>query len=227
MLLPRFLPCLLIACSLISQSAISHAQAAPPSARQRILMDADWRFQYVTTPKLMNAIAVDAWRWRPGQAAEAAQMTSTVDTSGADWKDTASGPDVFGGRVGFAWYHAVLPALASPHRFLHFESVDDNATVYLNGQRLLHHEGWNEPFDVPLDAAWKGGSNELAVLVENTAGAGGITGPVTLGTVANLNTADPTRPAYDDHAWRVVHLPHDYVLEAAFTPQKAIPVTAP
>ncbi len=110
-----------------------------------------------------------------------------------------------------------LRSLDAPHRVLHFESVDDNATVYLNGKRLVHHEGWNEPFDVPLDAAWRAGSpNVVSVLVENTAGAGGITGAVTLG--AATADADPSRPAYNDHAWRVVHLPHDYVVEGAFDP---------
>jgi hypothetical protein len=57
---------------------------------------------------------------------------------------------------------------------LHFDGVDDNATVYLNGQRLGSHQGWDLPFDVNLAPAWKaGGPNVLAVLVENTAGAGG------------------------------------------------------
>ena len=43
---------------------------------------------------------------------------------------------------------------------LHFESVDDNATVYLNGQKLAQHNGWDDPFDVDLAPAWKaGGAN--------------------------------------------------------------------
>lgn len=145
---------------------------------------------------------------------------AAVDMSGGNWKDTTSGPDVFGGRVGFAWYRAMLPALALPHRFLRFTSVDDNATVYLNGKQLAHHEGWNEPFDVSIDAAWNPtGPNALTVLVENTAGSGGITGPVVLGTITNLASADATRPDMDDRKWRVVHLPHDYVVEAAFNPK--------
>ncbi len=221
MKLSRFCLGLLLAGLLLSPFFSPPACPANPPARQRILMDADWRFQYVVSPVLSNIIPIHTWRWRVGTPAEMPQMTTAgLDPSGADWKDTASGPDIFGGRVGFAWYKATLPALVSPHRFLHFASVDDNATVYLNGHQLLHHEGWNDPFDVPLDAAWNAtGPNELTVLVENTDGPGGIAGPVTLGTVTHVNAADPTRPAYDDHAWRVVHLPHDYVLESAFTPQ--------
>ena len=87
----------------------------------------------------------------------------------------------FTGRAGFAWFRAILPAVTGDHHQLHFESVDDKATVYLNGSRLAHHEGWTYPFDVNLDSAWKqGGPNNLAVLVENVDGGGGITGDVKL-----------------------------------------------
>ena len=217
----RFFSCLLLVCALLLSAVHSPVQAAELPSRQRILMDADWRFQYVALPILSHTIFVNSWRWRSGQPTESAQMTApNLDTSGGDWKDTTSGLDVFGGRVGFAWYKTTLPILAFSHRVLHFTSIDDNATVYLNGKQLTHHEGWNEPFDVPLDAAWNpAGPNELTVLVENTAGAGGVNGPVTLGDLSNPTTADPTQPAYDDRTWRVVHLPHDYVLEAAFDPK--------
>ena len=214
---PRVLLLLLTAFGLLSPCA----RAAEPSPRQHVLMDAGWRFQLAAPAVLSHAGAVNSWRWRSGQASEAVQVTApNADTSGADWKDIAApGPDVFGGKPGFAWFRAALPDLAGPRRTLHFESVDDNATVFLNGKQLLRHEVWNEPFDVPLDTAWKpGGPNVVAVLVENTAGAGGIAGAVTLGTGAGP-TADPSAFAYDDHAWRVVHLPHDYVLESAFTPK--------
>ncbi len=200
---------------------VQAAVAGGPPARQRILFDADWRFRQSASPVLAHSIAVTDWRWRAGEAAEAAQMTApNVDTTGGDWKDATSGQDTFGGRQGFEWYRTTLPALAFPHRVLHFDSVDDNATVYLNGKQLIHHEGWNDAFDVRLDPAWKGnGPNELTMLVENTAGGGGITGGVTLGTTADASGGDPSSPALDDRNWRVVHLPHDYVLESAFTPK--------
>ena len=169
-------------------------------------MDADWRFQYKTQPTLTNTASIDSWLWRFGPTGEFAATTS--------------GPDVFGGKVGIAEYKTTLPALAVSHRILHFTSVDDNATVFVNGKQLLHHEGWNTPFDVPLDTSWKtNGPNELTVMVENTAGAGGIMGPVTLGTLVNIVTSDPTRPEFTDRSWRHVHLPHDYVVEAAFDPK--------
>ena len=196
-------------------------RAAEPSPRQHILMDADWRFHPVAPVVLSHPAPVAAWRWRAGQASEAALVAAPdADTTGADWKDVvAPGPDVFGGRAGFAWYRATLPDLRGPGRLLHFDSVDDNAMVYLNGKQLVHHEGWNDPFDVPLDTAWRtNGPNSVTVLVENTAGGGGIAGAVTLGT-APPETSDPSLPGFNDKSWRVVHLPHDYVIEGTFTPK--------
>jgi len=198
------------------------AQAAAPSPRQHILMDAGWRFNQDKSAALRNAVPVTGWRWRAGQPGEAAPMTAaTLDTTSGDWQDAGSNEDVFHGRAGFAWFRTTLPALAAgPGRTLRFEGVDDNATVYLNGQKLTHHEGWNDPFEVPLDGAWNAaGPNTVVVLVENTAGGGGITAPVTLGLSAAPGSSDPSRPEMNDAAWRVVHLPHDYVLESAFTPK--------
>jgi beta-galactosidase len=97
--------------------------------------------------------------------------------------------------------------------------VDDNAAVFLNGVRVGRHEGWDEPFGVPLRAAWNpSGPNQLVVLVQNTAGAGGIMGPVSLETTRPQPAPAESRPSYDDRAWRHVHLPHDYVVEGRFDP---------
>ena len=201
-------------CFLLSLSISHFAHAAAPPVRQRQLMDAGWRFQLAAPTALGHAVPVTAWR---REAVTASQTDLPVDASGPGWQNAAAGEDVFKGQSGFAWYEAPLPALDAPHRVLHFESVDDNATVYLNGKRLVHHEGWSEPFNVPLDVAWRAGwPNVIMVLVENTAGAGGIRGAVTLGTASA--EADPSRPAYNDRAWRVVHLPHDYVVEGTFDP---------
>ena len=130
--------------------------------------------------------ALTTWRVKNDNAPNKA--TPPADTTGADWRDATIGPDVFNRQRGFAWYRTTLPALPNTggaHRRLHFENVDDNATVYLNGKQVGTHEGYGQPFDVPLDAAWnEAGPNELAVLVENTDGTGGIGGPASLETVA-------------------------------------------
>jgi len=188
-------------------------------ARQRVRMDADWRFQVAAPAPLSNGVAVTRWRWEAddnGPNDADALAVPGLDTSGPAWQDAAPGQDVFHGRQGFAWFRATLPDAPGPNRVLRL-SVDDNADVYLNGRKLMHHEGWNSEFDVPLDSAWKpGGPNVVAVLVENTAGAGGLGPAVTLGTVTAQ--ADPSQPGFDDRGWRTVHLPHDYVVEGKFTP---------
>jgi len=130
-----------------------------------------------------ETVTLDHWRWQdadltPEQAA--GNVAPPADESG--WKDGQVGDDVFHGRAGFAWFQTTLHA-GLPHAIhhVHFEGVDDNATVFLNGKRLFHNVGWNQPFDVSLDPAWlESADNTLDVLVENTNQGGGISKPVTL-----------------------------------------------
>jgi beta-galactosidase len=194
---------------------------ADSSPRQRILLDADWRFQLDHELGLTNTVSIVKWRWKAdsGGGRDVANAAAEVDTSGTEWHDANSGDDTFNNRVGFQWFRTMLPDVPGPHRMIHFETVDDNGTVYLNGRRVVQHAGWNDSFDVRLDDAWKpGGPNSLAVLVENTAGAGGITAAVTLGRLPPAAPeAYPFATAFDDHGWRQVHLPHDYVVEGTFT----------
>ena len=58
----------------------------------------------------------------------------------------------------------------------------------------------------------------LTVLVENTDGPGGI-GPADLQVQAPAEATGPAAAVFDDCAWRTVHLPHDFVVEAEFTPK--------
>jgi beta-galactosidase len=123
-----------------------------------------------------NRTSVDGWRYKldPRGEAGAAEMTS-ADTSGAGWAETGFNRDVFNSQPGFAWFRTTLPDIKATSRRLMFAAVDDNAFVYLNGKRLKESRTSNAPFDVVLDPAWKdGGPNELAVLVENGGGPGGI-----------------------------------------------------
>ncbi|MDQ2800889.1 MAG: beta-galactosidase, partial [Armatimonadota bacterium] len=86
-----------------------------------------------------QAVALHSFRWQADdQAAEdAAKMADpNLTTTGADWKDADTTTDVFHGRVGWAWFRAALPNLPGPHRRIHFNSIDDNGTVYLNGKKL-------------------------------------------------------------------------------------------
>jgi beta-galactosidase len=134
---------------------------------------------------------------------------------GPGWRDAKADEDVFAQTSGFYWFRASLPALEARGRVLRFTAVDDKATVFLNGKELLHHEGWNESFDVPVDRAWReGGPNELAVLVENNYG-GGYVKNVTL-LYPGVRPSGPALPSFDDSSWSTVHLPHDFVVEGTF-----------
>lgn len=192
---------------------------AAPEGRQRILMDADWRFKMDAPQPLTGVTEIKRWRWRAEMGGPQNTVPVAVpgdDPEGAGWKNAAPGDDVFRGRGGYAWFRTPLPPTPGPHRVLRLK-VDDNADIYLNGVKIARHEGWQTAFDVSLDSAWKArGPNELAILMQNLQGPGG------LGNVAEIGSAnlgdDPTQPGYRDAGWRTVHLPHDYVVEGTFTP---------
>jgi beta-galactosidase len=219
--LVRGTACLILAAMAMVLPGYSSRLHAAPASRQRILMDAGWRFQLAPEIGLTNTIEIVNWRWKTDDQGghEVANAGAAVDTSGPAWHDAKSGDDTFNGRTGFQWFRATLPEVPGPQRVIHFETVDDNATVYLNGRKVARHVGWSEPFDVPLDDAWEaGGSNSLAVLVENNNGPGGITASVTLGRLPPAKSeANPVAAEFDDQRWRQVHLPHDYVVEGTFT----------
>ncbi len=203
--------------------ASRHAQAATNLKREHILLDGGWRFHLGDPLAGANDGRPVPFAWRyflvPNGQRPASDAFAAPDLQlGDEWKTASPTQDVFSERRGFAWYRTTLPDAPAGKRILHFDAVDDNADVYLNGVKLLHHEGYDESFDVPLVSAWKaGGPNVLAVLVENGAGAGSI------GIVGYpQKEAGPdsafAQPAYSDSGWRGVHLPHDFVVEGAFTP---------
>lgn len=131
-----------------------------------------------------QAVPVSSFRWRADDKAadDAAQLAAPdLATTGADWHDATTATDAFHDRVGWAWFRTTLPHVVGPHRRLHFNSIDDNGTVYLNGKKLQEGVGINAGADIPLDDAWRdNGPNVLAVAVQNTAGAGGLLGDIRL-----------------------------------------------
>ena len=147
------------------------AAALSSDPRRVELLDADWRF--ATEQPVHLGTAVTEWVWTPGTADQEAAMTAPgLDTSGGAWKKTAPGDSTLAENSG-GWFRAVLPEIAGPGRMVHFESVDDNGTVYLNGKKLTEHTGWDSPFEVALDPSWRnGGPNVLAVFVQECRGAG-------------------------------------------------------
>ncbi|HVV06184.1 MAG TPA: alpha-N-acetylglucosaminidase TIM-barrel domain-containing protein [Puia sp.] len=98
-----------------------------------------------------------------------------------DWKDYTVGQDVFNKQQGTAWFRAVLPEPPAgiTNGQLIFRSVDENATVYLNGRKLVRHEGWNIPFKVSLEGLDTiKRPLELSIFIENYSNEGGIDQPV-------------------------------------------------
>ena len=193
------------------------AQSQTASPRQRLNFNANWRFQKGDMPDsnpLGTGYELEKWRWKPGQDPAAL----AENTSNASWNDAGPSDDVFEKKPGFAWFRTTL----TPHRAvgktsltLRFSGVDDNATVFFNGRKLLSHQGWNQAFEVPLAGVWKPGEpGELAVLVENQAGGGSI-GAAGLQIGAPFESA-ATRADFNDSAWRRLDLPHDWGIEGPF-----------
>jgi beta-galactosidase len=110
-----------------------------------------------------------------------------------DWKDYTIGNDVFNKRQGTAWFRVILPAPPAgiTKGQLDFRSVDENATVYLNGRRLARHEGWNIPFKVALDGLdTVARPLTLTIFIENYSNEGGIDQQVKVNYLTGLETVD-------------------------------------
>jgi len=196
---------------------------ADPIAREHIRFDANWRFR--TDPNTtLGGTQITAWQWTAAAGITDLSVDAIPDAlQAATWRRARVGQDVFRNRPGFAWFKAdlgkMLPAALGMKRVLHFDSVDDNCEVFVNGKMLRKHYVWDDPFDVELDTVWQeGGPNTAAVLVENTGGGGGIMGQVVIRAAKEEEIPQFARPEFNDRNWRVVQLPHDYLLEGKFTP---------
>ena len=201
----------------LTGAALVHAA---PTGRQRLNFDSGWKFHRGEIGAAAG-VAIAEWKWNPLQAAPDTPIETMIPSG--DPLNNANriakpGEDVFHGRKGFAFFVAKLPDVPGPKPVLHFDSVDDNAAVYVNNKKVFTHQGWNDPFDIPLDSVWKQGElNTVVVIVENTAGAGGI-GRASLDTESDAAKDGPAARDFSDGDWRGVHLPHDFVVEGTFTP---------
>jgi beta-galactosidase len=206
-------------CAAIMALACGQAVGA---GREAISLNTDWRFHRGDLPAPGVGQPITSWRWKAdtrGEAGAGEMAGGDLATGGDEWKEAKAGDDVFAGRRGFAWFRATLPATAADRPAVSFEGVDDNAVVYLNGQLLGRHKGWNEAFEIPLAKAWQAdGPNLLAVLVENTDGRGGIGAASLEGLNDNPAAAadSPFSVEYNDSTWAHVDVPHDYIVDAAF-----------
>ncbi|HUT23778.1 MAG TPA: hypothetical protein VM492_05500, partial [Sumerlaeia bacterium] len=104
-----------------------------------------------------------------------------------------------------------VPAeLGKRHLYLHFDAVDEEAWVYINGRPAFEHtcastglgtaQIWSMPFAFDARAHLKpGADNAIAVRVSNVYGAGGIYAPVQL--VASDSELDK------DQIWEILKKP--------------------
>lgn len=192
---------------------------SPAAERERIRLDDAWHFHLGDVAGHPFILPFADWRYRHvGPDEPKDRRPALPSTSTADWEPIAPWQDAFGEKPGYAWFRAVLPEVPGPKRTLHFTAVSDQATVFLNGKKVFEHlDLWTDPFDVPLDAAWKeGGPNHLAVLVRNF-GWTGFVGHAHFETPALTGPGTgPAAPDFDDSSWRTVYLPHDFVVEGTF-----------
>ncbi|AIE84066.1 beta-galactosidase GalA [Fimbriimonas ginsengisoli] len=188
------------------------------SPRLRIRFDDGWRFRRDADPKSGGEMGPLSWQWKPADR-DLDLQTLPSDIDSGPWKPTRLGRNELRNGIRFGWFRADLGSNPlDREKVLHFESVDDNAVVFVNGIRLKRQDGYGTPFDVPVFRAWSAsGPNRLVVLVENTGGWGGINGSVTFAKPPPPESL-PAEAAtgFSDKAWRTVHLPHDYVVEGTF-----------
>jgi len=126
-----------------------------------------------------SGTVLNGWRvWKNVQGNAAKAAPPAADAEG--WQAYTVGEDAFNRRRGFAWFQTTIPATAgAAHVSLHFEGVDDNGTVFVNGKQVGTHKGWDSPFDISITP---GPEAVLSVLVENTDNTGGLGKPVRLVT---------------------------------------------
>jgi beta-galactosidase len=83
--------------------------------------------------------------------------------------DYRAGADAFGGKKGTAWFHTTIESASDS---IFFNGIDDDATVFINGQKAGQQRGWGIPFTVAVP---KGATSAVVdVLVSNNDGRGGL-----------------------------------------------------
>jgi beta-galactosidase len=141
--------------------------AACAAARERALLDADWRFALGDHPAATAADFDDA-EWR------AVNLPHDWSIEGAPAADAPSRGDGGYFPTGIGWYrkHFVTPSTVKDKRVtIDFEGVYHRATVYLNGHELGKHAYGYTPFSFDVTPYLKpaGEQNVLAVRVDNSA----------------------------------------------------------
>ena len=83
-----------------------------------------------------------------------------------DWNSQSPEMKYYEGTV---WYQRTFMAKAEPgtRRFLYFAGVSTRCNIYLNGKKIISHEGSFTPFQIEVTDALKDGENLLVCEVNN------------------------------------------------------------
>lgn len=130
-----------------------------------------------------------ATNWYFTKAEKAADVKNNIpafDTT--RWKKYKIGDDVFNKQEGFGWFQAIIPVQeGNPSKLMiNFRSVDEDATVFINGKQVAQHKGWNSPFAVEVnDAVTLQKPIVLTLFIENYSNEGGIDQPVKINSIGD------------------------------------------
>ena len=114
-----------------------------------------------------------------------------TDFNDKDWEDAEINEDEPQYTDKFVFYRrwVDVPATWKGKKIsILFGGVDDDATLYLNGQNVGQHQGWDEPFNFDLtNVVQYGDKNLVAVLCDNSGGDNcGIYGSVSIALLDEL-----------------------------------------
>lgn len=102
---------------------------------------------------------------------------------------------VLNGTHGTAIYRTQLEftsrMIAEHNTVLEFACVDDGGVLWVNGKQVASHNAWDKPFAVDLAPYVHAGKNDIAIVVTNNSGAGGLLKGVRL--FAELRIEKPLR----------------------------------
>jgi len=179
----KFLPPALIRLLALAVAAFAVASFAADSPREHLSLDANWKFHL--GDDWPDALRLDKAGVNGGPAAEkfGDQAWRSIDLP-HDWAielpfdktaDTSHGFKPVGPgfpRNSIGWYRRTfdLPAEDSGQRiWLQFDGVFRDATVWVNGWLVTHHESGYYPFRADItDIAHFGGKNTVSVRVDAT-----------------------------------------------------------
>ena len=146
-------------------------------------------FVTVPTKRLLETPELWSFRKDPEKSGESQKwFLRATKKESPQWSKISTHKFWEKGYVGDGWYalDIVIPKTAGKRVWLHFGSVDENYTLWINGQYIDDNMDagttlWNVPVQAEITGKFtQEESNHIVVRVNNTNAAGGIWKPVTL-----------------------------------------------